>query len=516
LKDSICELIKKKKRNKFNNHIKMSDLTDDENYYQPDSNTFDNYTKFDEDSKKQIPLNEMPDKSMEFYSTTYMSKNKKDDEEEDDDEEDDEDDDVDDDDEDENEEDDDVDEETETTDEDEDTTINDDNYYDNSSIAGMTDSQSLSNDYQEVYSEPPKKLQMTRNDETKMIHMRGFLNKVEKNFVEKDSITQTVRKEIIECRQNIEVLEQKRDEIYNKLKNAQTLGNITNVNRLDAEHANICREIEMETNVLNKLNEKFNDADYIRSKALLEKTKYNYANIELKKTENNITKQKKAKAELRIIEEEDKVEVFKARIKQNKDLENERVKEESDKLKETIKNAKLAQQITNQYFKQALREMKTKRAEEETQYLIEMEAKRKNLLNLKQTVDHNKEMFQAKVNKKKFTEAKNKQTLIEQKNEILQRGENPNFFIPRKLKMEQVEKEKKRFKEDQDKNTQEIVKKILRENENIEKKKKLYPNLFNINLKPLTKRNVNYFFSIFVVFIFKFIFSYIFLKVGRR
>ena len=139
--------------------------------------------------------------------------------------------------------------------------------------------------------------------------------------------------------------------------------------------------------------------------------------------------------------------------------------------------------------------MKTKRAEEETQYLIEMEAKRKNLLNLKQTVDHNKEMFQAKVNKKKFTEAKNKQTLIEQKNEILQRGENPNFFIPRKLKMEQVEKEKKRFKEDQDKNTQEIVKKILKENENIEKKKKLYPNLFNINLKPLNKRNVNYFFQ---------------------
>ena len=54
----------------------MSDLTDDENYYQPDSNTFDNDTKFDEDSKKQIPINEMPDKSIEFYSTSYMSKNK--------------------------------------------------------------------------------------------------------------------------------------------------------------------------------------------------------------------------------------------------------------------------------------------------------------------------------------------------------------------------------------------------------------------------------------------------------
>lgn len=53
----------------------------------------------------------------------------------------------------------------------------------------------------------------------------------------------------------------KRDEIYNKLKNAQTNGNITIVNRLDAEHANICREIEMETTTLEKLNEKFSDAE---------------------------------------------------------------------------------------------------------------------------------------------------------------------------------------------------------------------------------------------------------------
>ncbi len=45
----------------------------------------------------------------------------------------------------------------------------------------------------------------------------------------------------------------------------------------------------------------------------------------------------------------------------------------------------------------------------------------------------------------------------------------------------------RKFQLEQFKNTQEIVKKILKENENIEKKKKLYPNLFNINLKPINK-----------------------------
>jgi hypothetical protein len=90
--------------------------------------------------------------------------------------------------------------------------------------------------------------------------------------------------------------------------------------------------------------------------------------------------------------------------------------------------------------------MKSKRAEEESQYITEMEIKRKNLLDLKNIIDHNKEMFQAKVNKNKFNDAKEKQELDDQKYEIQQRGENPNFFIPRKLKMQQFEKEKRYVK----------------------------------------------------------------------
>ena len=51
---------------------------------------------------------------------------------------------------------------------------------------------------------------------------------------------------------------------------------------------------------------------------MLEKTKYGYANIQLKETELSLDKQKSVKAKLRIIEEENKIEIFKAQIKQNK------------------------------------------------------------------------------------------------------------------------------------------------------------------------------------------------------
>ena len=52
----------------------------------------------------------------------------------------------------------------------------------------------------------------------------------------------------------MEALEKKRDEMFDKLQNEN---NVTIANRLDAEHATLCQEIELETRVLEKLNETF-------------------------------------------------------------------------------------------------------------------------------------------------------------------------------------------------------------------------------------------------------------------
>ena len=79
---------------------------------------------------------------------------------------------------------------------------------------------------------------------------------------------------------------------------------------------------------------------------------------------------------------------------------------------------------------------------DETQNYIQIQNKRKEIIGLKNVIDHNKEVFQAKVMKKKYQNQKELEELEREKNEIQSRGENPNFFIPRKLKMQQYEKEK--------------------------------------------------------------------------
>lgn len=83
-------------------------------------------------------------------------------------------------------------------------------------------------------------------DQVKTIRMRAFINKIEKNFIEKDNITQNIRycdedyfsfsvkielilkkrQEILNCKQRIDQLENKRDKVYQELEKAQQENNM--------------------------------------------------------------------------------------------------------------------------------------------------------------------------------------------------------------------------------------------------------------------------------------------------
>lgn len=67
----------------------------------------------------------------------------------------------------------------------------------------------------------------------------------------------------------------------------------------------------------------------------------------------------------------------------------------------------------------------------------DMDKKRKSLLQLKQTIDHNKEIFRVKHNKNQFLDKKKLDALNSEKSLILGRGENPDFYIPRRQKMDE-------------------------------------------------------------------------------
>ena len=64
-------------------------------------------------------------------------------------------------------------------------------------------------------------VEFSKNDQLKMIYMRSFIKKVDKNFDEKDMVTQNIRQEISGCKERLENLEKKRDDIFRLLQYAQ-------------------------------------------------------------------------------------------------------------------------------------------------------------------------------------------------------------------------------------------------------------------------------------------------------
>ena len=152
---------------------------------------------------------------------------------------------------------------------------------------------------------------------------------------------------------------------------------------------------------------------------------------------------------------------------QNKKREElDKVEAETIKIKQNMEQAKLAREVTSEYLKRTLREwvltsdgpqlvpriilvrfflchsIKGIRETSENENKKLTDLRRTNLLKLKETIDHNKEIFQAKVLKMKYTEKLKKSELDEKKAEIESRGETPNFYLTRQAKLAKVEKQK--------------------------------------------------------------------------
>ena len=110
--------------------------------------------------------------------------------------------------------------------EEEDDNFNEDEDEDDENISQNLDDESsfgMDGDFMDTkgFQSDESKPEFTKNEQLKMIYLRSFIKKVEKNFDEKDLVTQNIRQEIGGCKERLENLEKRRDDIFKCLQNAQ-------------------------------------------------------------------------------------------------------------------------------------------------------------------------------------------------------------------------------------------------------------------------------------------------------
>ncbi|CAF1061820.1 unnamed protein product, partial [Didymodactylos carnosus] len=314
--------------------------------------------------------------------------------------------------------------------------------------------------------------------EAQMIRARAFLNRLDKTLREKDSIVKQARESVYISKEKLTKLEKEKDKLERNIETAQEKQNITITNRLCSEHQRLLDEIEIEHDVLKQFQKKLDEAEYTRTKALLERSKYAYEETELKVKEDKLLKQKREIANLRKRNEDWKVtQIKKSHLSALKD-EKRALEEQAKNHKLAIEETKRSQKVANKYLQQTFQKVRDEKRLEEERSRNDMERKIKSLLNLRDAIEHNKDTLTVQTAQKRALIKEQDEILKKEQNDIENQGQNALFYLLRKQKNDQLKQIQQKFEEQQELNRLDIVDKLLKEQNEIGRKRKLYPEYY--------------------------------------
>ena len=128
--------------------------------------------------------------------------------------------------------------------------------------------------------------------------------------------------------------------------------------------------------------------------------------------------------------------------------------------------------------------VRTEKRNEEEASRVETERKIKSLLNLRNAIERNKDAISIKLAQKRAQERDSQDAKKREQQSIETEGQNGLFYMLRKERNDKLEQMQKRFADQQEQNRLVIVNKILKEENEKERKRKLYPELYKTNTKP--------------------------------
>lgn len=127
--------------------------------------------------------------------------------------------------------------------------------------------------------------------------------------------------------------------------------------------------------------------------------------------------------------------------------------------------------------------MRTEKRNEEEASRVETERKIKSLLNLRNAIERNKDALTIKQAQKRAQERDVRDAKKREQQAIEDEGQNGMFYMLRRQRNEKLEQMQQRFAEQQEQNRLVIVDKILKEEHEKERKRKLYPEFYKANTK---------------------------------
>ncbi|XP_062888913.1 cilia- and flagella-associated protein 74 [Mobula hypostoma] len=301
---------------------------------------------------------------------------------------------------------------------------------------------------------------------------------------EKDLEVQKLRGKLKECWRRMETLMEQRNKVEEDIQEQETVNNMAALFWLRAQHRRLCEELQKEENIHLKTDLTLKEKELELFKVELEQAKVLQLHEQHKKDEEEYevqrvleTKRRLEANEAALLQAEKRIKIKKKHIKYVKDQELED--------KKAVEKAKQYNQKAMQFLKESMARVRKEQAEKELQIREDLEKRMQSVLSLKKNIELSQENQRAaQLRRKALAEAEKQKQKVEE-TMMLESGVAQQIMIRAKLQQE-FEKKKQEFTEKQKTAKAEIMAKILREENNMEKKKQINPGLF-----PKTSKTLN-------------------------
>ncbi|KAK0056776.1 cilia- and flagella-associated protein 74 [Biomphalaria pfeifferi] len=321
-----------------------------------------------------------------------------------------------------------------------------------------------------------KQEKVSWQEQIRMMQLRSHINQLLDEVKQAQYIADKTREELKKCKMQIKLFEGERDKLFDEIKEAKN--NRSAIDRLCATHERVCKELEAEQKLEAVITEKLDQAEYDLARAELERGKFILAEDDLLQRELKLSQDK---AEIAMVRQQ-KEEIFTKQALTTKQKENKLKKQamlEADRRhKHAVEEAEKSHERANKYLSKTIAKLKKRQEEEAERYKTDMTRKMEMLLKLREDIANNKENLRAIKAKDQAWENKKKAAEELEREKILVKGGNPDHSLLVKKRKNEMEKMKQQFEADQQLKRVQIVQKIVREEENLKKKKKLQPYLW--------------------------------------
>ncbi|KAK6965102.1 cilia- and flagella-associated protein 74 [Biomphalaria glabrata] len=323
-----------------------------------------------------------------------------------------------------------------------------------------------------------KQEKISWQEQIRMMQLRSHINQLLDEVKQAQYIADKTREELKKCKMQIKLFEGERDKLFDEIKAKEAENNRSAIDRLCATHERVCKELEAEQKLEAVITEKLDQAEYDLARAELERGKFILAEDDLLQRELKLSQDK---AEMAMVRQQ-KEEIFTKQALTTKQKENKLKKQamlEADRRhKHAVEEAEKSHERANKYLSKTMAKLKKRQEEEAERYKTDMTRKMEMLLKLREDIANNKENLRAIKAKDQAWENKKKAAEELEREKILVEGGNPDHSLLVKKRKNEMEKMKQQFEADQQLKRVQIVQKIVREEENLKKKKKLQPYLW--------------------------------------